>query len=644
MLNYQIALCNVFWDEQNIDTRYFGSVEEQTQYFETLTEGLYSPFRNVKWGNGVELSLVYTENTGRSIQEVLHCNYAIIKELDDQGTTLNYRYYFAYPKHDAGNNYIVDLSLDDIQTNYFKYKEAIASCLINRAHLNRFYPNPDNVNELIVNMRDGDPFLQADGVDTIKVLRQRLPIKFEWTGDTALDNWLHENVLAWVYIYCDKTKVYKNVSGEFTNVSYTKLKNGELLNNDYGIFAYPLYRTTELPGEGTKIIIRAGDTYDEDYSWGETSESFLRELNNDTTYFYNKKISVVPPFIGLSNYTITNDKLIINGAGLTPSNSIKVGQGYITTVNTTLNELVIMHSLTDYGETYTGKVEGLQRPVTIINKNDWSIADAVYQPLYSGNYQTIRLKGFGGVEFDYDLLKIGNNPIEFEYSEALTPTITKYYLRLKPVGLYDTTYTSDGGNDTNYLGLVGSVDTTIAVSNDQYASFLANNKNFWMQSSIKWVWASNALNTGGNPVDIVRNGMSTAGDILNTTLTLDNMKNAPDAFSNASGDIIFNGKVDTLGFYVELWDTDYYSILLNRNYFKQYGFKYNNIGYIGGVDNIRNRYNYVSAEVNVISAPINELEKERLREKLSSVRFWNRDTINYVGQNLEKIYWEDIDE
>jgi len=60
------------------------------------------------------------------------------------------------------------------------------------------------------------------------------------------------------------------------------------------------------------------------------------------------------------------------------------------------------------------------------------------------------------------------------------PEITKYYLRVKtPCGLYLE------GTESNYMGLVGSTDKSIAYLNCQYASFLANNKNFWMQSNLK---------------------------------------------------------------------------------------------------------------------------------------------------------------
>lgn len=55
-------------------------------------------------------------------------------------------------------------------------------------------------------------------------------------------------------------------------------------------------------------------------------------------------------------------------------------------------------------------------------------------------------------------------------------------MRLKPVGgLYLE------GTESNYTGLVGSTDNGLAFTNSQYAAFLANNKNFFMQSNLKLV-------------------------------------------------------------------------------------------------------------------------------------------------------------
>ena len=46
MLKYQISLCNVWWNKNDINTRYFDDTNSQITYFENLTSGEYSPLVN----------------------------------------------------------------------------------------------------------------------------------------------------------------------------------------------------------------------------------------------------------------------------------------------------------------------------------------------------------------------------------------------------------------------------------------------------------------------------------------------------------------------------------------------------------------------------------------------------------------------
>lgn len=152
MLNhkYRIALCNVFWTEEDINTRFFSSIAEQNAYFNSLTAGKFSSLSNFNMGNNIETAVTYRDDSNRSVEELVACNYAVVQKYDEEsGVILSRRYFFAYPQQDSGRQMRVTLSLDDIQTNYFKFKDQIAPCLIKRACLDRWQKNKRNISRAI---------------------------------------------------------------------------------------------------------------------------------------------------------------------------------------------------------------------------------------------------------------------------------------------------------------------------------------------------------------------------------------------------------------------------------------------------------------------------------------------------------------
>ena len=68
----------------------------------------------------------------------------------------------------------------------------------------------------------------------------------------------------------------------------------------------------------------------------------------------------------------------------------------------------------------------------------------------------------------------------------------------------------------------------------------------------------------------------------------------------------------------------------------EFGFTYNQTDYLTNVDNIRKYYNYVEAEIETINVPINNVEKERLKQRMRSIRMWNSDNIDYTYENYER--------
>ena len=145
MLKYKIALVNVFWSEDDNNTRYFINRNEQNLYFDNLANGKISPFVNFNMGNYIDTSITYLDKSDRSVDEILKCNYAIVYKYDEDDLIVDRRYYFAYPSQDSGRQMRVALRLDDVQTNFLSKQGLFdQQVMITRAHLNRYLKTTDN--------------------------------------------------------------------------------------------------------------------------------------------------------------------------------------------------------------------------------------------------------------------------------------------------------------------------------------------------------------------------------------------------------------------------------------------------------------------------------------------------------------------
>lgn len=650
MNNYRIALCSVFWNENDINNRYFDSVASQTAYFDSLTEGKFSPLVNFNMGNAIQTRVCYKDTSGRSIEELITCNYAVVEKYNDVGEVIGRRYFFAYPEQDSGTQLFVTLSLDHIQTNFIRYQNQIAPCMIRRCHLNRWVEVENN--RVKFNTDLNSPFYEESSTgESAKRLISRRQIRFNWTGDDLVDQWLYDNVAYWVYIFTDGTKDW-NVStttgkdatlpGWQTRL-HTGFKNSTSITQDYGVWCYPVYKNNFA-----KIQGRASNT--EVFEISSEGERYLRLSNNDSSFYFSKKISIIPPFYDASNLKVgtnlsidvssSNTNAYLNDSeGQTQCGLVRQRQGSSNT-KAGLFTYVYQRKLT-----YEANIS-LKDINTMIDfdfdksavNDDWN-----YNPKrLAFENMKLTLRGFDGNSFDYDIFKIGTNLITFEYTETLQPEITKYYCRLKPTGLYSTGGDFEGTNK-NYTGLVGSVDTSIAVTNDQYAQFLANNKNFWLQTAFKMTVG------GGDTIARGAIGGSTAGliggvasavvsagaTLADKALTVDNLRQSPDSLTNASGNILFNGQIDNIGFYIEINECLPIVQLSTNDYNKQFGYEYNRIDYLTNCVNIREMYNYIEADLNIINAPLNNLEKQALRELFKGIRFWNIDENvgNYIALN-----------
>lgn len=657
-LKYEIALINVFWEEEDIDTRFFESVEEQTNYFLMKASGKFSPLSNFPVNNNIDTKIVYKDKNGRDVRELVASNYAVVRRYNDEtNEVLEYRYYFAYCRQDSGEQVVVSLSLDDIQTNYFKYKDYINTCEIKRAHLNRFYKEGDKYK--FNNLTSSPLYLKEDLGEFPKRLisRKKLNIQLDFGyGESKLNKWLNENIRCWNYIFLRGDRTYNGFTfaetspGEYSygeaHVSIDTIEYETNILGTGGVICVPVYKTSNriktLGPRGPYIFM------------DNNSLNKFKEKNNDTSYYLSNKISLRPPFLtdvyqeGI-DYDINDGDLVIyrKTTSDVTSEELRLKGCNLMYTDNKGNWVIIVNkseaqfqtdkfSLSKKIEFTIDEIVGVERDFRLNPK------------LLSNDFFDFNITNGTAEGFTYDFQKISSGEMQLYYTETLTPDITKAYTRLNTTNLSGG-YVYYGQSYKAFIGLLYSNDNSIPYDNDALQSMLANNKNYFIQNTfnrdvglLKGLFGAGMSGAQGNYNGMLAGGYTSALDYYtskkNQDYDVDNMRQAPSEIKNVNGNALFANDVSEMGIYVEEYEALPQSLESANDYMYQFGFKYNRLGNIGDFDNIRYYFNYIEASINIINAPISLDEKRRLKDRFNKgVRFWNSDTIQYDMENYERM-------
>lgn len=655
-LKYDVALINVWWSENSTDTRMFNSLEEQTSYFESLAQGRYSTLQNFPVLNNIDTTLTYRDTTNIDINELIACNYMVVRRVNNDDT-YTYRYYFAYCRQDSGRQLILDLSLDDIQTNFMKYKSNIKDCFIRRAHLNRFVL--ENNKYKFDNSLNSKLYLNENMGNHQKRLirREKLKLKVDnGVPEEALNNWLNENVSCWniIFIRGEGTtyKSYGFVYNESTGSNDYKLIDTLMNNIEYesnilgtgGVICVPVYKTNK------RIKCQSPGVYFEISNKGLKE---FRKLNNDTSYFFANKITLRPPFLfdvykENEDYSIdSNGDLLIM---LKNNNSTELKLKGCNIIYTTESGATFsgVLNVTKSGSKY--ETESFEvTPDISFNKTDIT-GNKNYKlnpKLLSTDFYELNITNGTPEYYTYDFQKIGVKSLKLDYSETLVADVTKAYTRLKANSVSDIGEVLIPETADSFIGLLYNNDNSIPYSNDALQSMLANNKNFFLQNSLQRTGdlAKNITSIGGGYMQ----GYEASGLLLGAyqtalnyymskeseSLNVDNLRQAPDSIVNANGNVLFTNDVSEMGIYVEEYQALPVVLESSNDIMFKFGFSLNIIDNINNYF-IRKYFNYIEANIEVIDAPISIDEKNRIRNLFDKgIRFWNSDNIQYTLENYE---------
>ena len=690
---YEMALITTPFEYGTQNVRKFKDFEEKDNWVAEHISNTDAPFYEILAPNINSLVITqqrYLNPRGVDANDILMHNYAIIKETKWNDDVKYYFYYVTGSNIDQYNMIVVDLTMDTITTFYDDLE--FGDCFISKAHLDRWLPDINGVH--FNTLPDSPLFEREDNVPSEKFLKDRYLVPmFHSILHKDFYQWYQSNVIGWLYLYINGGKNYNvgNVitsEGLSTKFAFKRLKHGTSrteytkkygsMYNTMPCLAVPVYagygmirlRYSYTEGEQTKtgFLDLTVDAIDE----------FLEMQGGGENFVYSLKFSTVPPFdvsdlddSAVKGYDIQDGNLIILCDNY-KQNSIIDGDYTISTLKATLglkgaygirarngdsdgylyveeqrninmSTVCALNGERYYCNFNFGDIVGVDRNIRLNPK------------LYGIDFMSIKLSDYTQNGTDYDFLKIGTTTVlNINYTEALTPDMTKKYIRIQPA--QESVY--HHGVSSNLTGFVVSDDTSLTLETEAYETMLANNKNFFLQNNTNrgidigqgiFNAGSGALQgaflAGGNPVGaVIGAGVSIANTVMssvkskiNENYTLDNLKNAPNSIKGAMGNAIFNSMYADAPIIVEVHEALEFEKKIADDQMFMNGFNFNKVANIKDYDNIRHYFNFIQASIDNIIGEISTPIREDIRQRFANgVRFWNEDNIQYEKENYER--------
>ena len=268
---------------------------------------------------------------------------------------------------------------------------------------------------------------------------------------------------------------------------------------------------------------------------------------------------------------------------------------------------------------------------------------ALNPKLLSADIKTLRVSD-GTAFFDYDVQKLGKDEVRFIITEPFSPDITRHYIRVAPE---DTGEIYNPAQAWNFFGLTSSQDTTLPFSVNALSTFLANNKNFYLQRSITTAAAAGKaagsfvgnLLTGqwGAAVGNIMDGANIALERINSNLTLDNMANAPETVNGANGNAALIAAVTETQIYIEQYAALEVEQRIADDFTYKNGYNFGELAKPSDYYATRKYFNYIQAIIDVVDGDIPETVHDKMKAIFArGVRLWHTDTVEYNLENYER--------
>lgn len=320
----------------------------------------------------------------------------------------------------------------------------------------------------------------------------------------------------------------------------------------------------------------------------------------------------------------------------------------------------------------------------IINKSDLK-GNRSYKfnpKIYMQDFTEVRVC-FGSATWSYDLTKMGDRYLK--YFEVMSPDITRIIMTIAPPPLTpdeDPIYIDD--NEKILSGPVFSQDMGMPFSQNQLDTYLANNKNFYQQRDISLSYQEKvaganfglgvansiiggafgaagaqqnktafgrglgaAKSIAGAGMGIIQGGVNYGLSLegienqrIQSDLTLDNMRNAPESILNINGNVFVGMGPNKYALQYQYYQALARDLAAADDQMFIYGYNYNRIDNVKNVDNIRHYFNYVRANLTTMSTPFGMPDEvhDAFRQLFErGLRMWNvtDQMFKYEKENYE---------
>lgn len=644
-LGYKVALTNVWWNRGGQDVRLFQNTTEQQTYFAGL--GLYwNELNNFNLNDNITTTIIFKDKSGRDAETLLKCNYAIV-----WNTIKNtYRYYFITDiRQDSANQMQVALDLDDIQTNFVKNRTKIKNIYVKQWTGANVLKN-NTTYELL----PSEETIINTGDNPAKFNQITNDIFFKYTNNDNVNKWLNDNIACWKYVFAVinnqiKAPVINNTSTNGLVVNISSVFLGDKgVSLPYAVFCVPIYKK-----DSTKKIYLTYNYTGARY--GKLTEVALDSLFTSIsdnypigTYCIQEKYSNICPYNTdtlMSRFSIdANGDLMITNT-IDATNSYVIGQGvcyYLGGSETGQQVALTKENANDmfisgiYQKDTTIECE-VDNPIKMINLTE-AEAKETNTKLMDSNYSTFRLRIASQI-YDYNPLALLNDytdKLSLSYTEVLQVGISKIYLRFNYDIGYSNYYTD--ANSKDYTGLIASLDFSEPLLTNQWADYLANNKNYFLQtqfnntiSLVQSFTKPQNLTLGGG----LNAGLSLFAKTYNQQLERENMQQAPDGLSNGNGDPYFNISVDGIRPKLDYLTISNWNKKVVLDSFKLEGTPKNKVySTLSQLLYTHINYDVLSLYLTYDSLSISTKEFNRLKDILSKTnRFWYNDNLDLEAVN-----------
>lgn len=627
-LDYKYYLTNVKWTNEYKNVLCFANKTARDTYFDLAN--IFSAITDTVNFNITNLYKTTIVIDTTDYITALQSNYIII---NDSVKNAYYFYFITNARQTSFNRIELNIELDVFQQYWYDTSFVDSNIRRCKYKLNK--------------IRTGSPNKwYLNNTDSLSYLSE--PFEFETVYDKSQDfeniNKLDSLVYGWAYVFVDPSHDFalKNMAGTDTPDSFigytTSPQNSstEGVSNNIGVMCFPIYKDT-----GKILIYDSTNNATFTLTDAATIIDNIKEGNAgaDAAHIYSIKISRRCPFRSVAQFTASGSDL----RGTFYSNDsgafryIYNFYDYDSVLATALfksGNYVGMRFVCDTNDYYTYRTNVQD----LINATS---VDLPYSPelkLKTAQFMPTYVDMGDGNKIELDLTKaysLSDIYLFMYYREPITPDITRYTIAFGNSAWYNGT-----NNDANkYSNMSFTADMSMIFTLDQWAQYLANNKNFYEQGkfntliSLSKNYLGGAISAGQR--DFVGAGTSLIGSVLdsyafvkNRDYQVDNKKAAVDTVVNQNGSAIANLLIKGINPSIVIYSIRSDDAARAIKYMKMYGVNTN--GYIANVkttDLLSSKnfsYAYMQADVSEITTGTMSLECEKKLLKIfnDGVRLW----------------------